>query len=197
VLRWEDGTDAYYMAADSDASGNLTFYGGKVDGSNAISNATSAVGIAYRPQASFPVTGKVGGNTLLLQADMSQFHLAAGSTLQGLAAYSLAGPSDASSAASSQIFTAMRTVDASPPMDAVLAAVTTTQGGGQPPSTPTTPMIASPNTSAPAGGAAAARASQLGVEGGRSADGMSRRVSRRAELRPCRESARRVSTLRR
>jgi hypothetical protein len=182
LLRWEDGTDGYYMAAESDASGNLTYYGGKVDGGNAISNGTSAVGIAYRPQTAFPVTGEVSGHTLLLKANMSQFHLATGSTLQGLAAYSLAGPSDgliSAQPASSQIFTAMRTVDASPPMDAVLAA-SAAQSGGTPPGGGAAPAtVSTPNTAAAGPAGAAAPLAALALLGVGAAAGARRRRERR------------------
>lgn len=183
VLRWEDGTDVYYMAAESDASGNLTYYGGKVDGSTAISNATAAVGVAYRPQSSFPVTGQVSGHTLLLQAKLSQFHLATGSTLQGFAAYSMAGPADgliSGQPASSQIFTVMRTVDASPPMDAVLAAAS--QSGGTPGSGgPNAAAAGTPNTSAAAPSGAAGPLAALALLG----------VGAAAELRRRRQRERR------
>jgi hypothetical protein len=133
VLRWADGNDVYYMAAETDSTGTPTFYGGKVDGTSAVSNATSAVGIAYRPQSAYTVTGQVSGNTLLLQAKASDFHVTSGSTLISFAAYSLAGPSDAivtGQSATSQIFTSMRAVNASPPMDAIVAAPTTGTGTG-------------------------------------------------------------------
>jgi hypothetical protein len=124
VVRWEHGGDTWYLTAESDSTGKLTFYGGKVDASNAVSNVNVAVAIAYRPQAAFPVTGEIQGNTLLLRGRMADFGVVPGSTLISYQAFSLAGPSDALLAGApetSQVFATMRDVDGSPPMDAVIA----------------------------------------------------------------------------
>jgi len=162
VVRWEDGSDVYYMAAETDSSGNPTFYGGKVDASNAVNNASAAAAIAYRAQSGFAVTGEVVGHSLLLHGKMSDFKVTQGSTLLSFAAYSLAGPSDAlisGQQTSSQIFTAMRTVDASRPMDAIVRAasensIPTPGSGGSGSNPAVTPgTIATPNTTAAPAGA--------------------------------------------
>jgi len=124
VVRWDYAGDTWYLTAEADSTGKLTFYGGKVDSSNAVSNVNAAVAIAYRPQTAFPVTGEIQGNTLLLRGRMADFGVALGSTLISYQAFSLAGPADALLAGApetSQVFATMRDVDASPPMDAVLA----------------------------------------------------------------------------
>jgi hypothetical protein len=129
VARWDSRGETYYLAAEADSTGALTYYGGKVDSSNALSNGNSAVGVSYRPQSSFVVTGKVQGNSLLITGRLSDFAAAAGDTLVSYGSYSMAGPADAlisGQAASSQVFASMRTVDSSPPMDAVLAAAPAT-----------------------------------------------------------------------
>jgi hypothetical protein len=125
VVRWEHGSDMYYMTAEANSSGALTFYGGKLDASNAVSNVNSAVGIAYRPQTAFPVTGQLQGHTLLLRGQMSTFGgLSVGSQLISYQAFSLAGPSDellSGVPETAQIAASMRDVDGSPPMDAIIA----------------------------------------------------------------------------
>ena len=124
VIRFEHASDTYYMAAEADSAGALTFLGGRVDSTSAVSNVSSAVAVGYRPQAAFPVTGQIQGNTLLLRGRMADFGVGLGSTLISYQAFSLAGPSDALLAGApqtSQVFAAMRTVDAAPPMDAVIA----------------------------------------------------------------------------
>jgi hypothetical protein len=140
VARWDSKGEAYYLAAEADSTGALTYYGGKVDSSNALSNANAAVGISYRPQSSFVVTGKVQGNSLLITGRLSDFAAAPGDTLASYGSFSLAGPADSlisGQTASSQIFASMRTVDSSPPMDAVLAGGPATNV----PETPWTPVL--------------------------------------------------------
>ncbi|MBJ7610483.1 MAG: hypothetical protein JF887_13790 [Candidatus Dormibacteraeota bacterium] len=128
VARWDSRGDAYYLVAEADATGALSYYGGRVDASNALSNGNSAVGVSYRPQQAFVVSGKVQGNSLLITGRLSDFAAAAGDTLVSYASFSLAGPADsliAGQKASSQVFVSLRTIDSSPPMDAVLGAPAT------------------------------------------------------------------------
>ena len=123
VARWDFNGETYYLAADVSNTGTPTYYGGKLDASNQLSNGNAAVGVAYRPQAGVSVTGKIQGNTLLITGHLSDFGASPTSTLVSYAAHSLAGPADtvlAGQTTSSQIFTTVRNVDSSPPMDAVL-----------------------------------------------------------------------------
>ena len=123
VLRWDFVDETYYMVAEVNSSGTPTFYGGKVDSSNAVNAGVSAIGIAYRPQSAFPVTGSIVGNTLSFRGHLADFGLSNGSKLVSFAAYSLAGPADSNLGGQSstpQVFTSMRNVDSSPPIDAVL-----------------------------------------------------------------------------
>ena len=157
VLRWDslDG-ETYYMTAEAASDGSLTFYGGKVDSSSAVNNASSAVAIAYRAQGAFDVVGQRSGNSLILRAPLSQFGLRRNSTLVSLQAFSLVGPSDTTLAGmteSSQVLAAMRDLDASPSLDASLGPV----ASAGVPGTPTTPvqptggpaaLSGTPNTSA-------------------------------------------------
>jgi hypothetical protein len=125
VARWDFKGETYYLAAEVDSSGGATYYGGKVDSSSVLSNGNSAVGVSYRPQSAFTVTGKISANSLLISGKLSDFGAAAGSTLVSYGSFSLAGPADAlisGQPTSAQIFASMRTVDSSPTMDAVLAA---------------------------------------------------------------------------
>jgi len=160
AIRWESGGDMYYLAAEVGTGGPPTFYGGKFDSSNAVNNVNAPVAVAYRPQTAFPVTGEVQGNSLLIRGRLSDFGVGLGSTLFSYQAFSLAGPADsllAGQATASQVFYVMRNVDASPPMDAVIASASQ-----QPlvpvPGGPAQPVALAqiPNTSAahPAGPAA-------------------------------------------
>jgi len=140
VVRWESGTDSYYVVAEAAADGTLSYYGGKLSGADAVNNANAAVAVTYRPQDGVTVTGHREGNTLVLSVPLGQVAAASGRTLFGTQAFSLAGPSDmalAGQPASQQVFTAMRNVDAAPALDVVLAALPVTPptlggGGGTP-----------------------------------------------------------------
>jgi hypothetical protein len=131
VARWDTpgGTngqgDTYYVAAEV-GSGAPTFYGGKLDSTDAFNNGTSAVGVSYRGQTGFTVTGSISGNTLFLQVPLSEVNATIGGNLLSFASYSLAGPADTAiqgQTTSSQVVVAMRTIDAAPPMDVVLSAL--------------------------------------------------------------------------
>jgi len=152
VLRWDGtGGETYYMAAEVPSSGTPSFYGGTVDSTSAVSNVNAAVAIAYRPQTAYPVTGEIKGNSLVLRAPLSAFGLKTGSTLLSFQAFSLAGPSDevlSGAPETSQLAASMRTVDASPPMDAVLAA--TSSPGAPVAATTAAGSIRLPNTAAAA-----------------------------------------------
>jgi hypothetical protein len=122
VERWEHGDDAYYMAAESDGTGKLSFFGGKVDGGNSVFNGTGVVGIAYHPTTG-EFSGAVVGNSILIKGSMSFFNLKLGSTLVSYSAHSMAAPPESLVSGlsnSTQLIAIPRQVDASPPMDAVL-----------------------------------------------------------------------------
>jgi hypothetical protein len=140
VLRWDFGVDAYYMVAEVGSNGIPTYYGGRVDSTSAVNAASAPVGIAYRPQSAFPVSGSVQGNTLTLRGHLADFTLASGSKLVSFAAYSLVGPADTNlggQTSTPQVLTSMRTVDASPPMDAVIGSL-----GNNIPETPWVVLLA-------------------------------------------------------
>lgn len=132
VVRWESGTDSYYVVAEAAADGTLSYYGGKLSGADAVNNANAAVAVTYRPQNGVTVTGHREGNTLVLSVPLGQVAAASGQTLYGTQAFSFAGPSDmalAGQPASQQVFTAVRNVDAAPALDVVLAALPVTPPG--------------------------------------------------------------------
>ena len=163
VARFDSGHDVWYLALDQDGSGNRRAYGGKVTSANAISNGTSALGTTYDPQAGFAVSYSVVGNSLFLRAPLALFGVSAGTTLYSYSAFSQAGPSDASLGAvngDALIVNLVRTVDAAPPMDAVLqsAAHQPAVGGPGCPSGCGVPLArtALVNTAAGGGGAGAA-----------------------------------------
>ena len=157
VLRWDTVKgESRYLAAEADASGTLTYFGGKLDSSNAVSNGNSPVAVAYRPQSGTTVTGLLSGTTLTLRAPLSQLGAAAGDRLVSVQAFSLAGPSDevlSGEPETAQVLAAMREIDAAPPLDAQLVAAqgsSTQSTTGAPLSGGTTAPSGLPNT-APVG----------------------------------------------
>ena len=153
VVRWDtpggsNGQgDTYYVAADLTGSGQPSFYGGLLNANNAFNNATSAVGVAYRPKTDgtdVPVTGAITGGTITFTVPLAKVGAVAGGKLISFAAYSLAGPADSAIAAQgqtsttgAQVITAMRTLDASAPLDVVL---TTAGPGSNLPEMPLLPL---------------------------------------------------------
>jgi hypothetical protein len=113
--------DVFHLSMEQLADGSRRFFGGKLDGNDQIwapSNAVGyQVGAAYRTDAGIPVTGAVEGSTLVLRAPASAFGLATGAPLYSVTAFAMAGPSEVND---EQIENVERTVDATPPFDAVL-----------------------------------------------------------------------------
>ncbi len=72
----------------------------------------------YNTDAGFSGIGTLNNGTLTLRGPLSAFGLAAGSSLTGAAAFSMAGPAEP---LDGTILIPMRTIDATPPFDATLA----------------------------------------------------------------------------
>ncbi|MBV9101442.1 MAG: hypothetical protein JO198_10435 [Candidatus Dormibacteraeota bacterium] len=130
VVRFETANDVEYMAFEN-ANGTESAYGGVVNSSNAITNGSSAVGTLYNGQTGFTVTATRSGNSLFLSAPLAQFGVADGDTLTSVTAFSNAGPAATSLGVTtlqdgSTIVNIDRVVDASPPMDVVVAGLLST-----------------------------------------------------------------------
>ena len=186
MVRFDAGNDVWYLAFDQDSSGNRRAYGGKLDATNSITNGTSSVGTTYDMKSGGPtVTWTVVGNSLFLRAPMAQMGVAPSSTLYSFTAYSMAGPLDTSvgvATADGSIINIVRQVDATPPMDAVLAAssqqpIVSGPGCTSGCSVPTTGSGSAPsslvNTGAPVAGGG------LGAGAGLLAAGVALRANRR------------------
>lgn len=118
------GRNVYYLGFDQNSSKARRAYAGKVSATNAILNGNSPVGTTYDPQSGFTASYRVQANTLLLRAPLKQFGVSKNSVLTSYSSFALAGPDDRSLVAAnkdSTILSIDRVVDASPPMDAVLA----------------------------------------------------------------------------
>jgi len=123
VIVFWTATDAYYLSMDSSSTGVRRFFGGKLTGADNLLNPvspTSSFGVVYNPTTT-NVTGEIAGNMLTLTGKASDFGVAAGSPVYSVTAFAMAGPSQANQ----NLLVPMRTVDATPPSDLVLAAPST------------------------------------------------------------------------
>ncbi len=146
--------DVFHLSMEQTFSGNGSrrFFGGRIDGNDAIGNPASpgaVSGVAYNTDAGFPVKGTVEGNTLVLRAPAKAFGLAKGSHVIGLAAFAAAGPLESGQTFFTNI---ERTVDATAPLDLTLAA-NGTRG----------PSITRPNAPAPPAGGGPPATGALGA----------------------------------
>jgi hypothetical protein len=118
IFRFSTAEDVFHLSMEYNSDGTVRFFGGKLDANDSLSNGTAALGAVYNTDASYAVTGTLGGGALTLRAPLSAFGLAVGSSLTGAAAFAMAGPAEA---LDGTILAPMRTVDATPPFDASLA----------------------------------------------------------------------------
>lgn len=134
VMRFSTSEDIFHLSMDVDDEGVPRFFGGKLDENDRLRTAPNETtvdvyGASYKADANFPVTGEIEGNTIVLRARADRFGLKEGSQLFSATAFAMAGPSEQGE---ESVFNVMRTIDASPPFDAVLDAPEP-----QPPPSPT------------------------------------------------------------
>jgi hypothetical protein len=135
VVRFLTGTEIYHLSMEHTAGGSRRFFAGKLDTNDKIRlfitgppvGVGAVVAAAYHTDATFPATGTVEGNTIVIRSPAANFGLAVGSQVFSVTGFALAGPTEANEKSSAEI---MRTVDASPPFDARLASSTGGGGGG-------------------------------------------------------------------
>jgi hypothetical protein len=118
VFRFSTAEDVFHLSMEYNSDGTVRFFGGKLNANDALSNGSSTLGAVYNTDAGFSGIGTLDNGALTLRGPLSAFGLAAGSSLTGAAAFSMAGPSEP---LDGTILVPMRTIDASPPFDATLA----------------------------------------------------------------------------
>jgi len=119
IFRFSTAEDVFHLSMEYNSDGTVRFFGGKLDANDAMSNGSSTLGAVYNTDATYPVIGTLDGGALTLRAPLGAFGLAVGSTITGSAAFSMAGPAES---LDGTILIPMRTIDATPPFDATLAA---------------------------------------------------------------------------
>jgi hypothetical protein len=127
VVRFSTGAQVYHVSYEYlGASTPGDFFGGKLDANDGLILPTSGpgtyAGSGYHHDANFPVTGSfqnVGTNRgrIIFTVPASAVGLAAGDHLFSVTGFTMAGPNEATETSIARI---MRTVDATPPLDATL-----------------------------------------------------------------------------
>ena len=119
TLRFLGPRDIYHLSAEFTPGSPLRFFGGILDANDKLTllaSPTTIYGAAYHTD--FAATGSVSGNVLTIRAPLSAFGLSFGSSVYSATAFAMAGPSEATELTVDRL---MRTVDATPPFDAVLS----------------------------------------------------------------------------
>jgi uncharacterized repeat protein (TIGR01451 family) len=119
VVRFLGADEIYHLSAEFTPGSALRFFGGKLGGNDKLVSATSPTavfGAGYHTD--FSATGTVSGNQLTIRAPLGAFGLASGMSLYSVTGFTMAGPSEATELTIDRI---MRTIDATPPFDALLA----------------------------------------------------------------------------
>ncbi|MBA2719763.1 MAG: DUF11 domain-containing protein [Chloroflexi bacterium] len=119
TLRFMGPREIYHLSAEFTPGSPLRYIGGKLDANDKLVAAispTAVFGAGYHRD--FDTTGSVSGNILTIRAPLAAFGLAAGAPLYSVTGFAMAGPSEATELTIDRL---MRTVDATPPFDAILS----------------------------------------------------------------------------
>lgn len=122
TLRFLGPRDIYHLSAEFTPGSSLRFFGGTLNANDKLIAAispTAVFGAGYHTDVA--AAGSVSGNVLTIRAPLSAFGLAAGAAVSSATAFAMAGPSEATELTIDRL---MRTVDATPPFDAVLTNAT-------------------------------------------------------------------------
>jgi hypothetical protein len=122
VVSFATDDDVFHVDMDVDAAGGARFFGGRLDGNDGTQNGSGAiVGVRYVADPTVHVTGTLGGGFLTLKARKADLGVDVGSVLRSVTAFATAQPAETSPTAT-LVVDSGRTVDATPPFDATLAA---------------------------------------------------------------------------
>jgi hypothetical protein len=119
VVWFATADDVFHVDAEF-RTGQLRFFGGRVDGNDAVENGTgTTVGVRYVADAGYRVTGKLTKGGLQLSIPLAQLGLGSGARLFSITAFATAAPAEDNPTANLVVNSA-RTVDATPPFDTTL-----------------------------------------------------------------------------
>ncbi|MEA2518197.1 MAG: hypothetical protein QOF49_277, partial [Chloroflexota bacterium] len=122
ALRFLGPRDIYHLSAEFTPGSALRFFGGTLDANDKLTLAaspTTVYGAGYHRD--FTASGSVAGNVVTIRAPLSAFKLSSGAAVTSATAFAMAGPSEATELTVDRL---MRTVDATPPFDAILTDAT-------------------------------------------------------------------------
>lgn len=119
VVRFATADDVYHLSMEAVPGEELRFFGGKLDDNDRFTNlgTSTVLGAGYHADSGYHVSGTVKDNLLVLEAPAAEFGVGDGSRLFSVTAFAMAGPAEADESLTNM----MRTVDATPPFDALLS----------------------------------------------------------------------------
>lgn len=117
VVRIMTGRDIYHLSMETLEDGTTNFFGGLLDENDRLLNPAGVpIGAAYHRDENVTVRGTLSDSIIELRVAASQFGLGKGSRLYNVTAFAMAGPNEEDE----EFVNPMRTVDATPPVDALL-----------------------------------------------------------------------------
>jgi uncharacterized repeat protein (TIGR01451 family) len=125
ILRFETATDVYHLSMSVTPGQQPVFFGGKLDANDAVYNQppgtpeSSILGARYMPDAGYHVTGSLDSGGIHLSIPLSELGLAPGDRILDVTAFATTEPAQDDPTAD-LIENPGRTVDATPPFDAVI-----------------------------------------------------------------------------
>ena len=126
VARFMTDQDVYHLDMDFQPGRNpqVRFFGGVLNSTDGVQNGTgTVVGARYVADPAFTVNGSVRNGVITLMAPKSLFGITTGSNLFSVSGFAMAGPTE-QDATATLIANSSRTIDATPPFDAVPQKVT-------------------------------------------------------------------------
>jgi RTX calcium-binding nonapeptide repeat (4 copies) len=117
VVRIMTADDIYHLSMETLEDGTTNFFGGLLDANDEMTNvAGDVIAAGYHRDDDMTITGKLADSTIELRVPASQFGLKNKSRLYNVTTFAMAGPDEEAE----EFLNPMRTVDATPPVDAFL-----------------------------------------------------------------------------
>lgn len=119
VVRVMTEDEIYHLSMETLEDGTTNFFGGLLDVNDGMTNLfNNVIAAGYHRDENITVTGTLADSTIELRVPASQFGLQNKSRLYNVTTFAMAGPNEEDE----EFMNPMRTVDATPPVDAVLLA---------------------------------------------------------------------------
>ncbi|MEA2460663.1 MAG: hypothetical protein QOH90_840, partial [Actinomycetota bacterium] len=114
VVRFATQKQVFHLSAEFLPDGTLSYFGGKMNDNDKLTNGVSMLGAGYHADENIKVKGAFKGNVVTLKTPLKSFKFKKNKRLFSATAFGMAGPAEANE---TTILRTMRTVDATPPFD--------------------------------------------------------------------------------